>query len=306
MTSVIETAHAKLNLTLEVLGRRTDGMHELASIVAFAECGDWLQHIGGQAHAMGRNEQPAVRSSVRAHGPFATAIVGENLVERALRAVELAAGCPLGVTIDLEKLLPVASGVGGGSADAAAALRLIRDANFDASDRKALAAVDWHAIARSLGADVPVCLASRSAIMTGTGELLRPVTLPRLDIVLANACDAVPADKTRRVFQALVAGPVARTSRLGATDRIERAELIAAMSRIGNDLEGPATEVMPVIARVKQAVAETAGCEIAILSGAGPTVVGVYASAEAAQAAARALASAHRQWWVRPSATLTT
>ena len=293
MLAIAETAHAKINLTLRVLGRRPDGMHELHSIVAFAEFGDRLA-VTPRGH--GAPPRPAV---LTVEGPFRDEIVGENLVERAVRAVERAAGVPFDAEAVLDKRMPVASGIGGGSADAAAMLRAMRGAGI-----AAYASTDWGTIARHLGSDVPVCLASRPALMTGTGEKLQPLDLPRLDIVLVNAREAVPTDKTRQVFRALAAGPVGNTP--AAEAPFDRAGLIAAMRRDGNDLEPAARAVLPSIDAVKAAVEGTAACEIAVLSGAGPTIAGIYPSAAAAASAAEALTRAHPGWWVAASATLTT
>lgn len=293
MPELIEIARAKINLTLRVLGRRSDGYHELESIVVFADIGDRL--------VLRRNPllQGHAAALLKVSGPFASAIAGENLVQRAIRQVEAAAGRPLAVEIELEKLLPVASGIGGGSADAAAALRAIRLAFPEP-----LAALDWNDIAGQLGADVPVCLASAPCLMTGIGERLQPLAMPVLDIVLANACEPVPADKTRRVFQALGAGPLTdQSAQVSIAGPLDRSRLLHLVHTIGNDLERPATAVLPAIAAVKSAVADTPDCEAAMLSGAGPTVVGIYPSAEAARDAARLLLEAHPAWWVRAGST---
>lgn len=295
MHPISETAHAKINLTLRVLGRRPDGLHELHSIVAFADIGDTLMVMPRGA---GSASRPA---SMSVEGPFAREIVGENLVERALRMVEQAGGVPFDADVVLDKRMPVASGIGGGSADAAAMLRAMRSAG-----NAAFTDVDWAAIARSLGADVPVCMGSRSALMTGTGEHIRPLDLPCLDILLVNAREPVPADKTRRVFQALAARPLGKNvdTPSNAETRLDRARLLKAMRREGNDLESPARGVLPSIAVVKEAVAGTDDCEIAVLSGAGPTIVGVYPTAASAARAARSLADVHPGWWIAAGKTL--
>jgi 4-diphosphocytidyl-2-C-methyl-D-erythritol kinase len=292
---IAETAYAKINLTLRVLGRRTDGQHELHSLVVFADLGDSLvvtPRIDGS---------PPRPSTLIVEGPFAGEIAGENLVERAMRAVEHASGVPFDADVVLDKRLPVASGIGGGSADAAAMLRAMRKAGGAAHS-----SVDWLEIARRLGADVPVCLGSRSAIMTGAGEKLATIVLPRLDIVLVNARQPVPVDKTRQVFQALAAAPLPPSPSSEGVPKLcfDRASLLDTMRLDGNDLERAATTILPSIAEVKAAVAATAGCEIAALSGAGPTIVGVFASAQAAAWAARSLADIHPDWWVAAGTTL--
>jgi 4-diphosphocytidyl-2-C-methyl-D-erythritol kinase len=290
MPTIVETAYAKINLTLRVRGRRPDGMHELASIVAFADVGDRLS-FAPLATASG----PA---ALCVTGPFAAAIVGENLVARAVAAIERVTGMNLPAGVMLEKMLPVASGIGGGSADAAAALRGMRRLLGPRGT-----AIDWQGTARGLGADVPVCLESRAAMMTGIGDRLQPLSLPALDIVLANACEPVPADKTRRVFLALGAGPVGDASRIVHPSSLDRSALVEAIRATGNDLETPARAVLPSIGTLKEAVASTAGCEAAILSGAGPTVVGIYRTAEDARSAADVLTRAEPRWWVTASRT---
>ena len=193
MPAITEIARAKINLTLKVRGRRPDGYHELESLIAFAtDLGDVVRLVPGEETGC----------SVR--GPFAGAIEGENLIETALmRLAERAPGLTLG-EVTLEKCLPVAAGIGGGSADAAALLRVVRFANGTLS-----AGVDWAGIAASLGADVPVCFLNRPAFVMGVGETLEAVAdLPRLHAVLANPLTPVPLAKTRKVF----AVPVRLTS----------------------------------------------------------------------------------------------
>jgi 4-diphosphocytidyl-2-C-methyl-D-erythritol kinase len=182
MTIVREFAPAKVNLTLEVLGRRADGYHELNSLVAFASVGD---------HVTLDTSKP-VGTSVT--GPFGMTIAGANLIDVTL--AKLAAAEPrlqLG-HVTLEKQLPIAAGIGGGSADAAAVLRAVRRVNPALVD-----AVDWNAIAVSLGADVPVCLASRLSWMRGLGERVLPLEAAEainLPALIVNPLAPVPADKT--------------------------------------------------------------------------------------------------------------
>src|SRR5262245_35322555 len=188
MAVISELAPAKINLTLEVLGRRADGYHELSSLVAFADIGDVLTLDTSGAAAL------------RVTGPFAEAIAGPNLVETAMALVaERAPGLATG-SVELEKRLPVASGIGGGSADAAAYLRCVAATNPEDGDR-----IDWGELATRLGADVAVCLEEQAAWMLGAGETVMPVErgLPPLAVVLVNPLAAVPPDKTARVFRAL-------------------------------------------------------------------------------------------------------
>lgn len=294
-----ELAPAKLNLTLSVLGRRADGYHALDSLVAFASVGDTI------TLTMGSGDTSSAAPPLTVSGPFAAEFatpdsLAGNLVARARAAVETAAGRRFPAALHLEKNLPVASGIGGGSADAAATLRLLARAYPDET-----AGLDWHAIATSLGADVPVCLAGRSAWMTGIGDRLAPVTLPNLDIVLANPMAPVPSDKTRQVFRALAApllsepdAPAPATAAIAT-----RAALVDLMRTRGNDLSAAARRLVPAIADVEQRLSACVGCRLATLSGAGPTVIGVFDDAPSAAAGATALASAEPGWWIATTTT---
>ena len=223
MTTLTELARAKVNLTLTVHGKRADGYHELESLVAFAELGDKL------------TMQVDHPFSLRVTGPFASAIDGDNLIERAvsrLRACEpkLRFG-----TFVLEKNLPVAAGIGGGSADAAAAVRLIQRANPEVSH-----SIDWHTIAVSLGADVPVCLASETVVMRGFGETVsEALSMPQFHAVLVKARGPAIAHKTATVFKALAAGPaqVPTPPVFSPPWPTSHAGWLALLARHGNDLE---------------------------------------------------------------------
>jgi 4-diphosphocytidyl-2-C-methyl-D-erythritol kinase len=288
MSVLAETARAKINLTLRVLGRRPDGYHELESLVAFADAADTL------------TLDPRRPPGVSVTGPFACAITGKNLAARALEL--LAARAPalsLG-HVALDKRLPVAAGIGGGSADAAAVLRLVRRANRDRA-----ASVDWHGIALSLGADVPVCLENRAALMTGTGDRLHLLApLPRVAAVLVNPLTEVPAGKTAQVFGTLAAPRLdAAAPAAGSFDAARFGKLAAAQDVIGlvaasaNDLAAPAMRLMPAVGEVLSELAAS-GAAVAAMSGAGPTGFALFGSADAAAAAARAVAASHRDWWV--------
>jgi 4-diphosphocytidyl-2-C-methyl-D-erythritol kinase len=282
MTCVSECAAAKVNLTLRVLGRRPDGYHEIESLVAFAGLGDriTLEATGGRF--------------VQVTGPFATAIAAENIVARAvahLTTVEprLAVG-----RITLEKNLPVAAGLGGGSADAAAVLRVVRRANPPFA-----ATLDWGAIAARLGADVPVCLLSRPSFMWGIGEKVRPLeSCPQLPAVLVNPGQSL---LTVAAFEALRAGPA--SMRLGAPPIpgpfTNAEDLIAYLSRQGNDLERPAMQLLPAIAEIKRTLSARPRCLLVRLSGSGPTCYGIFETGEAAGDAAAAIAAQHPNWWVQ-------
>lgn len=285
-----ERAPAKINLTLEIHGRRADGYHELSSLVVFArDCADVVSFTAGDDW------------SIALDGPFAGGIVGDNLVSRAVDAVTAHAPNLRRGHIVLTKNLPVAAGIGGGSADAAAVLRLIARANPVALSHS----IDWLGIARGLGADVPVCLLSQPSWMTGTGESVEPVpALPGCACVIANALEDVPADKTARVFRALAAPPVpAKFARKRAApppfDTFDA--LVAVLNQSRNDLADPAAALMPVIDDVQTAMAQRRGCALARVSGAGPSVVGLFRSIGDADAAAHDLSSRHPGWWVRSS-----
>jgi 4-diphosphocytidyl-2-C-methyl-D-erythritol kinase len=289
MPVICERARAKVNLTLAVHGRRTDGYHELVSLVAFAGAGDTISLD---------TDAPA---ALAVSGPFAQDIEGPNLVENAVSAVlDAVPGLAIG-HVSLEKHLPVASGVGGGSSDAAAVLRAIRAAYPEKT-----AAIDWTLITTRLGADVPVCFANRATWMTGTGAVLQPlaVPLPPLDAILVNPGEAVPPDKTARVFRTLAAPPLTADSgapSIALPQVPDRAALLALMRRMGNDLETPATAVIPEIDEVLSALETCPGAMLARLSGAGPTCFAVFDDAATARAAAAALQAAHPSWWVVPT-----
>jgi 4-diphosphocytidyl-2-C-methyl-D-erythritol kinase len=299
MPEMIETAPAKINLTLSILGRRSDGFHALESLVGFAaDCGDVVRLDDGSGEA--RDQAGAM---LRVDGAFATGIVGDNLLQRTLAAVSAAVpGCRL-PDVALTKMLPVAAGLGGGSADAGALLRALRRWVRD-QQVATLAALDWAEIAAGLGSDVPVCFAGVPAVVTGRGERVEPVPeLARLDLVLANPQVAVPADKTAQVFRALAAGPVGEPAarRVDTNALSDRSALLAVMARCGNDLTAAALRVVPEIGMVLAALRDLPGCRHAQMAGAGPTCFGVFDSAQAAAHAAGVLASAQQGWWVRAS-----
>jgi 4-diphosphocytidyl-2-C-methyl-D-erythritol kinase len=277
-----EVAPAKINLTLEIAGRRSDGFHELASLVAFASVGD----------VVAIDLTAAVGLSVS--GPFAGQLSGPNILDRALGmlgAVE--PGLKLGA-VHLEKNLPVAAGVGGGSADAGALLRAVRRVNIARYD------VDWIGIAQALGADVPVCLESRPLWMTGVGGQLADLddAPPVLDAVLVNPLSAVPADKTGRVFGALGAGALPSSNvPPPAPIFASRKAMLDFMRTRGNDLSASAKTVVPEIALVLSALNSLPGLEYAALSGAGPTCFGIFGTLQEARAARVVLAAAQPSWW---------
>ena len=279
-----EIARPKVNLTLRVLGKRPDGYHALESLVAFA-----------RKPADVLTLRPGDTAGVTVSGPGASAILGENLIARALRLLsEAEPRLRLGA-VHLEKHLPVAAGIGGGSADAAAVLRLVRRANPHLASW-----VDWQAVALKLGADVPVCVESGPAFMWGIGEKIASFHgLPALPAVIVNPMMPVPADKTAQVFRKLGAEPITSVPEPSLPGPFGSAQdVVAYMREIGNDLEPPATAVVPEIAIVKSALAASADCVFAQQSGGGPTCFGVFVSDAAAEHAASALRASHPAWWI--------
>lgn len=280
-SSVRELARAKVNLTLAVRGRRADGYHQLESLVTFADIHDVVALVPGEAGA------------VAVAGPLARYISGENLLVKALTLLRRAdPDLRLG-PVRLEKHLPVAAGLGGGSADAAALLRAVKRANPGRA-----AAVPWLEIAVRLGADVPVCLGDRPALVRGIGHEVAPVMrLPPLHAVLANPGVPLP---TARVFAALQAGPAPSPAREAAPPELTSPEdLVAFVRERGNDLEKAALPLLPAIGDVKAALEAEPGCRLAAMSGSGPTCFGLYGDRESAGRAADAIAAAHPAWWVR-------
>lgn len=280
--SLVEYAPAKINLTLRVVGRRDDGYHLLESLVTFAAVRDRLALVPG----------PELSLKVRGPNAAAAGAVSDNLVLRAARA--LAADIPglkLG-RFTLTKNLPAAAGIGGGSSDAAAALRLLARVN-----RIKLADPRLMRVAARIGADVPVCVDPRPRVMRGIGEILStPLALPPLAAVLVNPGVAVP---TKDVFAALHrAGRKPQPASQARGVPCRREDLLAYLSRRANDLEAPALGLAPQIAKVLDALRNSPGCELARMSGSGATCFGIFRSAHAAAAAARALGAAHPRWWV--------
>ncbi len=276
-------APAKVNLTLRVLGRRSDGYHELSSLVAFAGVGDEV------------SADPALPLGLRIAGPFAAGLAADesNLVLKAVR--HLASRRKMAVIghLTLIKRLPVASGIGGGSADAAAALRLMARLNrIPIDDPDVLAA------ARETGADVPVCLQSRARCMSGTGEILGPVlALQKLFAVLVNPGIEI---STAAVFNALGLQPGQTTAGPPAGKAEPGAENISGDLEAGrNDLEPAALRLGPVIGDVLAVLRAASGCQWARMSGSGATCYGIFANHAQSAAAAKAIKALCPDWWVK-------
>ncbi|MFC3060514.1 4-(cytidine 5'-diphospho)-2-C-methyl-D-erythritol kinase [Paenirhodobacter populi] len=262
-------APAKVNLALHVTGRRADGYHLLDSLVAFAPFGDHLTLV------------PAPALSLTVTGPEGAGVPEgpENLV---LRAAALVPGGQ-GAAITLDKRLPPASGIGGGSSDAAAMLRglaLLRGASLP-EDR-----------GLELGADVPMCLDPRPARVRGIGEDITPVTLPPLPAVLVNPRGSVP---TPAVFKALTERdnpPMATIPGFAST-----ADCIDWLAGQRNDLEPPAKAIAPGIAAALSALATLPGCRLARMSGSGATCFGLFATLTEAETALTRLRATRPEWW---------
>jgi 4-diphosphocytidyl-2-C-methyl-D-erythritol kinase len=280
---LVERAPAKVNLTLRVIGRRADGYHDIESLVVFAREGDSLTLAPGGDLAL----------TVRGPTASSAGADADNLVLKAARALAAQVdGLRLG-SFTLDKHLPVAAGLGGGSADAAAALRLLAQANRLDGDQRLFAA------ARATGADVPVCLEPRPRLMRGIGDVLTgPLALPPLPAVLVNPGVAVA---TRDVFAALGLAP--GQARAAAQDSIaiptRHPDLLAFLAEQANDLEPAAISLQPMIADALATLRARRGCRLARMSGSGATCFALFGSSREATAAAGALETAHPDWWVR-------
>lgn len=271
-------ARAKVNLYLHVVGRRPDGYHLLDSLVAFASVADLLE------------AEPAAGLALQVDGPFAAdAPAGEgNLVLRAARALAQAAGVRAGAALRLTKNLPVAAGLGGGSADAAAALRLLGELWGVSLPDARLAE-----LALGLGADVPACLYGRPCHVGGVGERLQPAPpLPEIGLVLANPGLPLPTQQVFRRFNDAFTTP----SRL-IEPPTDAAELASALRRRRNDLEGAAREIAPGIGAVLSRLAALPGALLARMSGSGATCFAIFSSTAEATRAADVLSRAEPSWW---------
>lgn len=281
MTGITERARAKINLTLRVLGRRADGYHLLESLVVFADVGDSVLF------------RPGTDVSVTMAGPYARAITGRNLVDTTFERLAEAEPALILGAVEIDKRLPIAAGIGGGSSDAAAVLRAVRRANPAST-------LNWSAVAASLGADVSVCLADCASFVWGVGEHVEPVAhMPGLSAVLVCPLAAAPLEKTRSVFGRLAApAAVAPESPAPRPQFADTSALLAYMQGVGNDLRGAAHDVMAESAMAEASLAALPGCLYVSLSGAGPTSFGVFRDDAEASYAAELLRARHPEWWV--------
>ncbi|KQX34867.1 hypothetical protein ASD04_15910 [Devosia sp. Root436] len=279
---LIQLAPAKVNLALHVTHRREDGYHDLESLVVFADVADELEAT------------PADADTLTVSGPFAKALgVGEtNLVTRAVAAFRdrWPDAVGTGLALHLTKNLPVAAGIGGGSADAAAALRLMAGLS-----NRPIAVSDLADMAATLGADVPACLVSTPLVARGVGEVLAPLPeFPACHIVLVNPM--VPL-ATADVFRRLHAhdnyplpelpSPLTRPAQLGIW-----------LAETRNDLQPPAVKLVPAIGDIVAHLAEAQGCMLARMSGSGATVFGLFGSSGQAHQAAQVMRAANPDHWV--------
>lgn len=282
-----EQAPAKVNLTLHVLGRRADGWHTLESLVAFSRGGDTLRLTTTEGKPLGLSVE----------GPLAAAsgCLEDNLVLRA--ANHFASHFPnakLGA-FHLVKRLPVAAGLGGGSSDAAAALRLLARANALSLDDPLL-----FEAAKATGADVPVCLMRRARMMRGVGDELGPsLALPPLIGLLVNP--GVPVE-TKAVFSRMKIVPGAATGFGGQPEfykGMPAEALLSALRKGRNDMEAAACLLAPVIGDVLAVLAAAPGCRLARMSGSGATCFALFPDCRSAARAKKAILRAHPSWWVK-------
>lgn len=279
---IVEAAPAKINLALHVTGRRPDGYHELESLVVFAEVGDELV------------ASPAREDALSIEGPFAGALEGsgDNLVTRALAAFR--ARWPDAVSqryhFTLRKNLPVAAGLGGGSADAAALLRFMLSRSVGP-----VPLADLSALAAGLGADIPVCLLSRPSEVRGVGEIIHPLkAFPPLFVVLVNPLIAVPTADVFRRLEKRDNPPMP-----GLPDPLTRpAQLAIWLAGTRNDLEPPAFALVPRIGAMVTRIGRSEGCLLARMSGSGGTCFGLYGSEALAHQAAHDLRAEWPTHWV--------
>jgi 4-diphosphocytidyl-2-C-methyl-D-erythritol kinase len=285
---LIEDARAKVNLTLRVVGRRVDGYHDLESVVAFADCADRLSLVpGSELH-------------LATTGPLAQACgeSSDNLVFKAARLLgDRVPDLKLGDFV-LDKVLPVAAGIGGGSADAAAALRLLAKANkLRPDDPRVIAA------AKATGADVPAALDPRARLMTGTGEFLsKPLRLSPLYAVLVFPGVPAATATVFRTYDAMTANEIRAAGQPAhpEADAIprERKALLDLLHRQPNDLTRAARSVTAAVAAAEEQIDEAADARLIRMTGSGSCVFGLYDDLDVAETSADAIREDRPDWWV--------
>lgn len=292
MSTLRELAWAKINLTLEVLGRRTDGYHELSSLVAFADFGDVV------------SLEPEEHYDLSVEGPFGQGISGSNVIEKVVRLIyggEEGAPLPGPGVLHLEKNIPVAAGLGGGTADAAALLRLMtRLGKLEIEE-------DYiETTGRLIGADVPVSIRSKPAFMAGIGEVLMPVArLPEIETVLINPGVDMPTGPVFKALDAALIDAAVVNERRRSIDLQAKAgfasfgEVIEYMGGALNDLEAPAFQIAPEIKRVLDLLQRQERCAIARLTGSGATCFGLFEAEVDAVRAADKISELQPGWWVK-------
>ena len=288
--AIVSLAPAKVNLSLHVLGRKADGFHKLESLVAFA----YSDFTSRTCDVLKLTAD--VSTSLAVEGPTAdhAGPIESNLILKAAQLFRAKTGAVSTGRFHLTKRLPAAAGIGGGSADAAAALRLLADLNDIPLDSPEL-----FETAKETGSDVPVCLGSQARFMAGTGDCLEPPTsLPPLHAVLLNPRVAV---NTREVFEA--AGYHPETNHPEAAhprvaEHFNHTDLLALLGTTRNDLEPAAIRIAPIIGDALDLMRATRDCILARMSGSGATVFGIYPTEHTAFQAWTALRMAKPHWWV--------
>lgn len=278
-TQISVHAAAKINLFLNVTGRREDGYHELDSLVGFTAIGDRL------------TVDACEKITFSIDGPFGQGLPlnDDNLVLAAAWLLAEEAGYQGGAAITLQKNLPVSSGIGGGSADAAATLQALNRLWGVGVSREMLAKIGLR-----LGADVPVCLRSKTARMSGIGEIIRPMEpLPPLGVLLVNPGAAVSTPQVFKARKGSFSSPVD-----GSIPRDGKG-LCEFLALQQNDLEVPAIELAPEIATVLQTLSGLEGCRLSRLSGSGATCFGLFDDEAAAAAARDAVSASDTDWWTQ-------
>lgn len=282
MSVITETGRAKLNLTLHITGKRPDGYHLLESLVMFARFSDQLSFY------------PSDTLSLEISGSFSSLLSSseDNLVLRAASGLKAITGCDKGARILLEKHIPVGAGLGGGSADAAAALRGLMTLWDVHPDSESL-----HRLCVSLGSDVPVCMGSRTSVMTGVGDQIKPLDIRfPMYAVLVNPRVSLLTAEVYKAFSGNFS-TIDNTSFSANTF----GDFTAALARKHNALEAPALSLQPVVADVLACIKGLDGCVLARMSGSGATCFGLFATKNAANHAAGVIQESRPAWWVSPT-----